>query len=104
MVNNSEMVVTDSLCRARVKANEQRIEKTEEKLEHHEATLMGVSECLAKLTALYEASTAELKDTRARLHVLETKPIKRWEKIITGVLSGGGGALLGALLMRLIGG
>ena len=104
MVNNSEMVVTDSLCRARVKANEQRIEKTEEKLEHHEATLASVSECLAKLTALYEASTTDLKDARARLHTLETKPIDRWEKIITGILSGGGGAVFGALLMKLIGG
>lgn len=102
MANSSEMIVNDALCRARVKANEQRIEKAEEKLERHEATMVGVAECLAKLTALYEVSTTELEETRTRLHTLETKPINRWEKIITGIISGGGGAVIGALLMQLL--
>lgn len=104
MPNNPEMVVNDVLCRARVKANEQRIEKNEKQLERHEETLVGVAECLAKLTALYEVSTAELAEARSQLHTLETKPANRWEKIITGALSGGGGAVLGALLMQLFGG
>lgn len=104
MANNPEMIVNDALCRARVKANEQRIEKVEEKLDRHEETLVGVAECLAKLTALYEVSTNELEDARTRIHTLETKPINRWEKIVTGILSGGGGAVLGALLMQLLGG
>lgn len=104
MPNSPEMVVTDVLCRARVKSNEQRIEKTEEQLKRHEETLMSVAECLAKLTALYEVSTTELAEARSQLHTLETKPINRWEKVITGVLSGGGGAVLGALLMQLLSG
>ena len=76
-------------------------EKAETKLERHEETLVGVAECLAKLTALYEVSTSELEEARTRLHTLETKPINRWEKIVTGIISGGGGAVLGALLMRM---
>ena len=104
MANSSEIIVNDALCRARVKAHEQRIEKAEERLERHEETLVGVAECLAKLTALYEVSTTELDDVRSRVHILETKPINRWEKILTGIFSGGGGAVLGALLVKLIGG
>lgn len=101
MSNGSEMIVNDALCRARVKAHEQRIEKAEEKLERHEETMKGVAECLAKLTALYEVSTTELEDVRSRVHTLETKPINRWEKIITGIISGGGGAVIGSLLTQL---
>ena len=104
MNNVPEMVVSDALCRARVKAHEQRINKAEERLDRHEATMVGVAECLAKLTALYEVSTAELDDARSRIRALETRPINRWEKILTGVLSGGGGAALGALFMQLFGG
>lgn len=104
MANNPEMIVNDALCRARVKAHEQRIEKAEEKLERHEETMVGVAECLAKLTALCEVSAAELAEARTQIHALETRPVNRWEKILTGILSGGGGALLGALLMRLLGG
>ena len=102
MPNGPDMIVNDALCRARVKANEQRIEKAEDKLERHEDTLKSVAECLAKLTALYEVSTTELGEVRERLHTLETKPINRWEKIITGIISGGGGAVIGALLMQLL--
>ena len=97
------MMVSDTLCRARVKACEQRIEKAEEKLEKHEETLCGVAECLAKLTALSEVAANELGETRTRVLALETKPANRWEKIITGVLTGGGGAVLGALLVKLLG-
>ena len=104
MTSNNDMIVNDALCRARVKANEQRIQKNEKRLDRHEDTLVGVAECLAKLTALYEVSTAELDDVKERVHTLETKPMARWEKIITGILSGGGGAALGALLMGLLGG
>lgn len=104
MANGPEMIVNDALCRARVKAHEQRIEKAEEKLERHEETMVGVAECLAKLTALYEVSVTELADMRSRVHTLETKPGHRWEKIITGILSGGGGAVLGALLMQFLNG
>lgn len=101
MPNGPDMIVNDALCRARVKANEQRLEKVETKLEGHEKTLGDVAKCLAKLTALYEVSVTELEETRTRLHTLETKPINRWEKIITGIISGGGGAVIGALLMQL---
>ena len=102
MANGSEMIVNDALCRARVKANEQRIEQAERKLDKHEETLGSVAECLAKLTTLYEVSTTEREETLTRLHTLETKPINRWEKIITGIISGGGGAVIGALLMQLL--
>lgn len=102
MAGGPDMIVNDALCRARVKANEQRIEKAESRLDRHEDTLVGVAECLAKLTALYEVSTTDLEDARTRLHALETKPINRWEKIITGIISGGGGAVIGALLMQLL--
>ena len=102
MANNSEMIVNDALCRARVKAHEQRIEKAEEKLERHEQTNQSIAECLAKLTALYEVTTSDLADARERIHALETKPVNRWEKILTGLISGGGGAVLGALIMQLL--
>lgn len=101
MSGNPEIMVNDTLCRARVKAHEQRIETAEKRLERHDTTMSGVAECLAKLTALYEVVTTELEDTRTRLHVLETKPANRWEKILTGIISAGGGAVLGALLVRL---
>lgn len=104
MTNSPEMMVNDALCRARVKAHEQRIERAEGKLEKHDATMLGVAECLAKLTTLCEVSTTELEEVRSHIHALETKPLHRWEKIITGILSGGGGAALGALLMQLFGG
>lgn len=101
MSNGSEMIVSDALCRARVKAHEQRLETAEERLSKHDEAIQGVAECLAKLTALYEVSTSELQEARTQIHVLETKPINRWEKILTGIFSGGGGAVLGALLMQL---
>lgn len=104
MAGGPEMIVNDALCRARVKASEQRIEKAEMRLEKHEETLGSVAECLTKLTTLYEVSTAEREETLTRLHTLETKPINRWEKIITGIISGGGGAVIGALLMQLFNG
>lgn len=103
-MSNEGMVVNDALCRARVKAHEQRIEKAEEKLERHEATMVGVAECLAKLTALYEVSTNEIEEMHMQIHTLETKPARHWEKIITGIISAGGGAVLGALLVQLFGG
>ena len=104
MAGGSEMIVNDALCRARVKAHEQRLEKIEDKLDKHEDTMGGIAECLAKLTALYEVTTTELAEARTQIHTLETKPINRWEKILTGVISGGGGAALGALLMQLFNG
>lgn len=102
MPNGPEIMVNDTLCRARVKAHEQRIERAEERLERHEETLVGVSECLAKLTALYEVSTTELTEARAQIHEIEMKPNNLWEKILTGALSGGGGAVIGAMLMKLL--
>ena len=102
-MNVPEMNVSDTLCRARVKAHEQRIEKAEEKLERQEETMVGVAECLAKLTTLHEVYTKEFAEMQTRVHTLETKPISRWEKVITGIISGGGGAVLGALLMRWLG-
>ena len=104
MASNPEMIVNDALCRARVKAHEQRIEKAEERLEKHDETMVSVAECLAKLTALFEVSTAEIAEARTQIRALETKPANRWEKVLTGILSGGGGAVIGALLTRLFNG
>ena len=101
MSSGSETNVNDALCRARVKANEQRIKRNEQRLEKHDATLVSVAECLTKLTTLYEVWTTEREEINTRLHTLETKPINRWEKIITGIISGGGGAVIGALLTQL---
>lgn len=104
MAGNPEILVNDALCRARVKAHEQRIEKSEERLERHEETLVGVAECLAKLTSLHEVVAAETKEMKSQIRTLESEPADRWKKVLTGIISGGGGAALGALLMKLLGG
>lgn len=103
----NECYVTEQLCEARRKTDDERfgrdksrIEKAEKRIDDMEKLLHEVSECNAKLTILVENQGKTSDDHEKRITEIEKKPGKYWDKVIAGVI----GAIVTAVMALILGG
>ena len=78
------------------------LEKRVEKLEHIYATINNLTLQVEKLAIETKYSREDLNKVMSRLDVLEHKPEKRYDSIITTAITGVVGAIIGAIMSLII--
>ena len=61
-----------------------------------------ITNTIAKLTANIETLTEEIKKQGLRLDKIEERPVKRWDSVVSGVIAGIVGILIGLLSSGLV--
>lgn len=78
------------------------LEKRVEKLEHIYETINNLTLQVEKLAIETKYSREDLNKVMSRLDVLEHKPEKRYDSIVTTAITGVVGAIIGAIMSLII--
>lgn len=78
------------------------LEKRVEKLEHIYETINNLTLQVEKLAIETKYSREDLNKVMSRLDVLEHKPEKRYDSIVTTAITGMVGAIIGAIMSLII--
>lgn len=95
-----ERYVSETVCAEHMKRVDDENNRQNHRLENLEAEVKQISELVSSVRVLavnIEAMNKELAKQGERLEKIEEKPAKRWDSVVTGIITGIVGILIGLL-------
>lgn len=95
-----ERYVSETVCAEHMKRVEDENNRQNHRLENLEEDVKQISELVSSVRVLavnIEAMNKELAKQGERLEKIEEKPAKRWDSVVTGIITGIVGILIGLL-------
>lgn len=97
-----ENYVSKDICDERHKALENYLGNDKAAIAKHDGDIKSVQEAIAILTAIQARHDTEIEDHEGRIRGIESRPGKRWDSLITQVISVLTAAVLGGLVGHLL--
>lgn len=96
------MEITQRLCEERRRTIENCLEKSSESIEELEKRQREIEKLSIQIGEILKYHNEKQLDHSMRIQALEKRPVKLWDKAISGFLGAVGGSLAAALLSLII--